>query len=146
MSLTQYFSAGQSQDPNAYPPLTYAEVQATGTTTTSSGTYTTLNSMTTVPVEGIHQVWFSCSLSNTGSGLFNTPEETYFSVYVNGVQVTHSERESTAGDGGRHRTVACQCRIEVDGSQTVEVRWRVTGGTATCYARTLTTIKLADES
>jgi len=144
--MIRYFSGGQGVDPTKYVTLVYAEAQATANTTTSSGTPSLLNGMTLTPLEGVYQVWFSASNENTGAGLFNTPEETIFQVYVDGVAVGHSRRENTAGDGGRSRGVAINCRVEVDGTQDVEVRWSVTGGTATCFERTLSVFKLADST
>lgn len=138
-----FFGAGQAIDPTKYVELNYAEAQATTNTTTSSTTYTLLNAMTITPLAGTHQVWFSCSTSNTGTVLGTTKQDNLFSVFVDGVQVTHSERYIDSADDDV-KTIAINCQVTTDGTQAVEVRWRTTGGTATCYERTMSMLKLAD--
>lgn len=127
---------------NKYPPHDYAEVQATANTTTSSSTFALLNTMTVTPVEGTHVVNFTASTSNTGTVLGTISEDNYFIIYVDGVAIDHTERISTSINNN-YLNIAINCLVTVNGTQDVQVYWRTTGGTATCYERTLTVIKLS---
>lgn len=140
--MTQ-FGGWNDVDPTAYPPLIYAETPATANTTTSSSTYTSLNAMSIVPTSGTHLLHFSTSSSNTGTGLGTISQEVFFSVFVNGVQIAHTERSITSVGGDRVGS-SINCQVTVDGTETVEIRWRVSAGTGTCYQRTLNVLKLAD--
>lgn len=138
-----YFGAATDVNPFQYPPIAYAEAQATANTTTSSSTYSLLNAMTITPLVGVYQVIFSCSASNSGGFLGAGYNETFFAIYVGGVKVNHSERQFSA-EASHNHNVSINCQVAVDGSQAIEVRWNRDGGTSTCHERTLTVIKMAD--
>ena len=112
------------------------QATATGTTTIASGTYALLDSMTLTPGAGDYVLSFTSSVEGTND------TDIFFSVYVNGVAVAHTERvfRSEASIVDRSHTVAIYAYLpSVGAGQAVEIRWqRGISGTATCHERTLT--------
>jgi hypothetical protein len=103
------------------------EASKTGTTTTTSTTDVLLDGMSITPVAGRYIVSFHTSLSH-GTNNANT----WASVYVGGVKVTHSEVQFNRAN----TTIVVlftisNVLVEPNGSQAVEIRWRVSAGTGT---------------
>ncbi len=116
--------------------------QATATTlaTETSVTDTLINSMTLTPGAGDYLIWFSGSNANTAA-----PSKNHVSLYVNGSQVTHTEREIDQEEslGNTFFPVASHARVlAVGATDAIEARWRVSAGTANMNARTLTVYKI----
>lgn len=140
-----YFGAATDVNVNAYPSLVYAEAQAITNTTTTNTNFGVLNSMTITPIQGVYLVLFSSSCTNSANG-----QDNYFSIFSDGIQVTQSERKLTpyingivVGNAPLDLSVACMGLVSVNGFQAIDIRWRVTGGTGTCYQRSMAIIKFA---
>jgi hypothetical protein len=110
--------------------------QVTGTvdTTTTSTTDTAVSGMSITPGAGDYLVWFSGSVENSVTGY------QYVSLYLNGSQIAHTEREirTESSIPPTSFPVATHARLTgVTAGQTIEVQWRTTAGTATMHQRTL---------
>jgi hypothetical protein len=121
------------------------QVSATADTTTTSTSDVLIDSMTITPGAGDYHIWFS------GSVECNATSYQYVSLYVNGVQEAHTERQiRTEGSiPDNPFVVATHARVTgVTAGQAIEVRWRTTAGTATIHERTLAVTKItaADSS
>lgn len=106
------------------------QATATATITTSSNTDVVATGMTLTPPAGTYLVWFSGSAkpdTTVGGNVF-------MSIYAGGVQIPSSE-ENLQGAQAPFASVA---KVTVDGTQTIEGRWRVDIGTATMKQRNLT--------
>ena len=121
------------------------QVSATADTTTSNTSDVLVDSMTITPGAGDYHIWFSGSVESSATSY------QYVSLYVNGVQLAHTEREIYT-EGSITNTsfpVATHARVTgVGAGQAIEVRWRTTTGTATMHERTLmvTPITAADST
>lgn len=105
--------------------------------TTDSLVDVVADGMTLTPPAGTYLVWFSGSTEGGGDS------DTFVSIWANGVQVPSSEEKiiSTVNNGTPFNSVA---KVTVDGTQTIEGRWRVNGATAvTMHQRNLTIIQVA---
>ncbi len=118
---------------------TTTEVSATGTITTTSTSDVLATGMTITPGAGDYLVMFSTSTENNATG-----NNTYISIWVNGVQIAHTERRWFT-EGSIANTASPMATqhfaASVGGGQAIEARWRVDGGTGTMYQRTLTIVK-----
>lgn len=118
--------------------LSDAETIATANATTTSGTDALITGMTITPAAGNYIVWFSSSVISNNAGAIIT-----VSLYINGVQKADSVRTLAPFDGGALSALTARCGVSiqglatVNGSQTIEVRWNTSGGTATCGPRNL---------
>lgn len=119
---------------------TVTEVSATGTINTTSGTDVLATGMSITPGAGDYFVMFSTSVENNTTGTTS-----FVSIYVNNVQVAHTERrwftEGSIPNTASPMTTQVYV-TSVGAAQAIEARWRVTGGTGSMYQRTLTIIKL----
>ena len=110
------------------------QASATVDTTTASATDVAVSSMSITPGAGDYLVWFSGSVENSSTGF------QYVSLYLDGSQIAHTEREIRT-EGSIPATsfpVASHVRLTgVTAGQTIDVRWRTTAGTATMHQRTL---------
>jgi hypothetical protein len=117
------------------------EASAPGTTTTTGpAADAPLAGMLLTPGAGIYLLTFSTSADHT-----STNASTWFSVYVNGVQVVDTEREFRRGGAGGNVKVPVTInkRIIVGDGEDVEIRWRTSAATASAYQRTLNLLKVA---
>lgn len=117
--------------------ITNSEVTATADDTTSSATDTLMVGMTSTPAAGTYLVMWSGSIVNSANGA----ERTWVSLYLGGSQVSATER-SIGTAGGAYAPSSTHAVISPNGSQAVELRWRVAGGTSTVHSRRLTFIRL----
>lgn len=101
-------------------------------TTTTSVAYALMNTMTLTPPRGIYKTDFSTSLVNSNNGA----QRTFVGLFVGGVLVGGSEQAIGTG-GGAYQSVSVNQIVSVNGSQAVEIQWRVAGGTSTALARSL---------
>ncbi len=112
---------------------------ATANTTTTSSIDTQVDNLTLTPGSGDYIVYFSASAENTAVG------HTYFSVYSDGVQTPHSERDLYTEDSfiGTFYPVATQTLLtNVGPSDVIEIKWRTDSGTARILQGTLTLQKV----
>jgi phage-related tail fiber protein len=134
-------NAATWQTPTANnPTLTSSEATAASSATTSSSSDVLMTSMTLTPGAGNYLALFSGSLSHSAL------QDTYMSFYVNGVQVTASERRFSVVDI-KQQGMICPVSMQailasVSAGQAIEVKWKTTGATATVYKRALTLIKI----
>ena len=90
--------------------------------------------MSITPGAGDYLVWFSGSVENSAAGVTNA------SLYLNGGQVAHTERQITteASIPATSFPVALHARLTgVTAGQAIDVRWRTSAGTASMHQRTL---------
>lgn len=130
--------------------IAYSTASATGTVTTTSGTFSVMTTMTLTPVAGTYLCIFSGNMDIT-SGVNGTGE---IALFVNAVQATDSTRDMTlnvalllgligtatvGASGSQTMTIAT-----VNGSQAIDGRYRsVSGDTFRARSRSLTLIRLA---
>lgn len=111
------------------------EVSATGDDTTTSTSYTAMDSMQITPGAGKFALFFSASAEGSGAD-----DDVRMAVFVDGVILQHTERawnqESSITDSEFCYAIACE--VNPTAGQVVEVRWFVQGGTGTVHERTLT--------
>lgn len=133
-------------------PLTLLSTYSTSATnqvTTSSGTASTVGSMTFTPTQGTYLAFFSGTISTGGASA-----QGEFGIYVDGVQASETRRDiscslqllgglvtislNTIGVGTYTGT-----RIDLNGSQVVDVRFKSNnGGTIGFGERTFILIKV----
>ena len=111
-----------------------ATVNTTSTTDVAAGAGGGTD-LSITPVAGTYFVFFSASVNNSAAA-----QDVFASIYVGGVQNAGSERRS---DGSDIHPIASHAGVVVNGSQAIEVRWRVTGSTGSMYERTLMVLKVA---
>lgn len=132
---TQWLQFAQSSQNIYYP------ASASGLTSTSSLTDVLISGMTLTPPAGTYLVFFQGSAtSNAGSVV------TFFSVYGGGVKVTNSEITLRQNSGSVKLPVyLVAIPVTVNGAQAVEIRWRVSNGTANLLAngRYLTLLQMS---
>lgn len=111
-------------------PRTAVNIAIAGTTTTTSTSDVLLAGLTSVPPAGDYEVSFHSSFEaspNNGS--------VWASIYVGGTKIAASEIQKTRGGGPTSGTINPVCisnyPVTVNGSQAIEIRWRVSGGTGT---------------
>ena len=112
------------------------DANATANTTTTSVTDVLVDSMSVTPVRGIFRASFSSSVVNSNNGA----QRTFVSLYVGGVQLAYTEIPIGTG-GGAYQAVSITAQCTVDGTQAIEARWRVAGGTSTMTQRVLSVVR-----
>ena len=115
--------------------LAVSPATATGDTTETSLTDVLIDSMTVTPGAGTYTVWFASDMLHSANN-----EDTFFSLYANGVQVAASEIE-TQPDTGIRIPVSVIGQATVAAAQDIEIRVRTTSGTATIGNRTMIAIR-----
>lgn len=124
-------------------PQFFEEMVDTSNATTTSGTDAQLASMTVTPPAGSYLCNFSTSITNSAAG-----SATSVSFYIAGTQKAASLIKSSVFDGGTlsatsaRGSVAISTIVTVGGTDTIEIRWSVSSGTATCGARILNIVRL----
>lgn len=125
LSFTELGAAGA---PDCY------QATATGDTQTTSASDVLVDSMSITPAAGDYLVEFSSAVEH---GTNNA--SVWMSIYVGGSQIAHSERRFTRGGGQGNVTdpFHCQARVNANGSQAIEAKWRTSTGTATMHQRNI---------
>jgi hypothetical protein len=124
---------------DALPGPDYTQVTSTTNTTTTSTTDVLMAGMTMTPVAGQYTVFFSTTLQHS-----NNNQTVYLSIYAGGVQEAYSEkmvqspRWVNAGYAGFTQAI-----VTVNGSQSIELRWRTTSGTATALRRSMMIVRVS---
>lgn len=135
----------QGREAGAWKLLTITPnaVSATADTSTSSGTYSVINTMTQTPSAGVYLCLFNATValaSNTSGDI---------ALFVNGVEDTTTTRRLAINATGLSSAsfevgVAITTSATVNGSQAIDVRFRENGGgTMTVGPRKLTILPIA---
>lgn len=125
------------------PPIITTVVTSATNATTTSTTDVQMTGMTSTPIAGTYFITFSAGVQQNISG-----DTITVSIYSNGVIDTASTRVSapfaggtlTAGQGSC--IYATQGIVTVNGSQAIEIRWHVSGGTGTVFNRSMILLKI----
>lgn len=105
-------------------------------TTTNSVTDVALANMYVIPGAGTYIVWFVSTYSNS-----NTNGTTTFSIYANNSLISSEAMTNPAANTLYPVHVLNQVTVTDD--QAIEIRWKASANTSTCWSRTLTLIKIA---
>lgn len=117
--------------------FTYQVVESAADHNTSSTSYEVMDSMTLSPASGTYMVWFNTTVVNTTGNA-----DTYISLFAGGVQVATSERLIEEDNGTNQSIMSTMGVITVDGTQAIDLRWKVSTGTSTAHAKTLMILKV----
>jgi len=121
--------------PTGSASFTATELTSTTNFSTASTIYVVISSMTTTPPAGMYYVQFSAEFFITAGDGANV------SLFSDGVQIPHTMRFHEIPSffvGSPDWSTSTQSLITVDGTQTIDVRVRATGGgTITVGARSL---------
>lgn len=119
--------------------LSYSEAtSATNILAFSTGSYTTVTSMTLTPAAGTYWCSFSTTvIPSTSSGQYDV------ALHLNGVIVPHTLRSATGSSS--YFNIHTLAVIVTPGSQTIDVRWQKSGGSgsADMRARSLYCLRIA---
>lgn len=135
---------GLQGDTGVTGALTYQEITATADYSGSSGTYALITGMTVTPASGTYHVSFSASGSCASGGA-----DVLYGIFGAGTILQHSERNSGWMGGGQTNdyevSLHTQAVVTVNGSQTIEVHYKVMGSshTMTFHERSIFLLKVA---
>src|SRR3989344_6060340 len=115
------------------------EASSTAATTTTSTTDVVMTGMTLTPGAGDYLVVFSTSVKTAAAATV------FVSIYVNGVQQAHTERQhfQEGSIAGFEEPLMTYAHVSVLAGQVVDIRWRTSASTATAQARTLNLFPVA---
>jgi hypothetical protein len=112
---------------------------AATTTTTTSATYEAIAGMSITPPAGKYLVSFSTTFEHTNNG-----DSIQYAIFVAGTEVTGSVRTVTSPRWvNADYPGATTAIVTVNGTQTIGVGWRTTGGTATALDRGLFIVRVS---
>lgn len=119
------------------------EVSATGDITTTSSTDVLMTSMTITPVSGTYLVYFSTTVDHSAQSV-----AVVVSLYTGGSLKTDSVRSvvprfNGIGANSLSPCVSINGVVTVNGSQAIEIRWKVASGTGTAHQRTLNILRVS---
>ncbi len=121
----------------------YNELSATSGTSTSSSGYTLINGMATTPEAGTYMVTFS----GQGYGTSND-QEMRIAIYVNGSEQSYSERDygydSNSNNNSMRYTMHIEAIVTVDGTESIEARYRTNSGTFNISKRSMILFRVSD--
>ena len=114
--------------------MTIERAAATANDTLDQTTDTLIVGMTLTPAANDYLLFFTTEILTAAIADFQT---TTFSVYVGGVQIDHSEREYTDNSSldTNNTVMVVSCKVSPNGSQAVEIRYRITANTAPLIAQ-----------
>lgn len=118
--------------------LTQEFASQSGLATTTSGSDALISGMTLTPEAGTYLLFFDGEFTNTSNN-----SNVIFSIYVGGVQAPDSEREVGIRFANFRYSGVVNARVTVDGSQTIQVQWRRTSGTAQVRGRSLMLLRVS---
>jgi len=116
--------------------VSYNLISSTAFNTTST-TDVLITSFTITPQAGTYAVWY-----NAKSYLTTTPKAHWWTIYKAGVAIADSERQQDTAHSNQSMMDSTMTILQVDGSQTVDVRVRTQNGTLTINQRSLLLIRL----
>lgn len=114
-----------STGPTGSATFTATQLISTTPFSTTSATYVTVTSMTITPPAGMYYVQFS------GQITFTANDGAIISLFVGGVQITHTERFHEVPGffiGSPDWATSTQAIVSVDGAETIDLRILATGG------------------
>lgn len=114
------------------------EVSAIAQDSTTSSTDVLMDSMTFTPGEGTYLIWFNGSLEASASNKIIT-----VSVYANGIQNLGSVRNVDVTAGNTEMNTGTLAQVTVAAAQAIEVKWRISSGTAFVNERCVLYLKVA---
>jgi hypothetical protein len=100
-------------------------LSAVDTISTTSSTFVSIPSMATTPDAGTYIVTFSGSMENDSRS-----KSIEVAIYANDVEVGHSKRKFIRGNQQQVAPFTCIAKVAVNGSQTIEGRWKVQSGSS----------------
>lgn len=119
------------------------EVSSSTSTSTTSSSYTQVNSMSSTPAAGTYMVSFAASGKGTADN-----QEMQVILYKNGSSITHTERdygfEADANNNDKRFAIHTQALITVNGSEAIEARYKTNTGTFNIYERSMTLLKVSN--
>jgi len=113
-------------------PGSSQEVGETTECTTTSVVDVLVPGMTITPQEGTYDIWFTGTGTNSLKGC-----AAVFSIYAAGVRIDESESVVEPGGNDFKGSFRCTARVEVNGTQAIEGKFKAGSNTAKVYARTL---------
>jgi uncharacterized lipoprotein YehR (DUF1307 family) len=123
-------------------PISNTIVSSAVTTSTTSTTYTIMNTMSITPAAGTYFVTFSAS----GRGSATNADHQY-ALHSAGVIIAHSERmdgeNSAAANSTTTRCYYTQAIITVNGAEQITLQYKTSAGTLTVFERSLIVLKVA---
>lgn len=114
---------------------------ATADTSTTSGTYVVINSMTITPGAGTYLALFSSSGNVSNNGSVGN-----YAIFVNGTIIQHSERNKNVTSNQSNNlddALNTQTVATVTAGQAIDVRFTINTGTFTVHERSLILVKLS---
>lgn len=139
-----YRMGGEEINPyNIGGGVVYDQVSSTSSTSTSSSSYSQISSMTTTPPAGTYMI----SFSGLGSGT-NDDQQMQVAIYVDGSPQSYSERDygydsNSTNNSGRF-SMHSEAVATVDGTESIEVRYKTNSGTFNVTNRSLILLKVSD--
>lgn len=112
-------------------------VNAAGNITTTSTTDVVATTMTITPTAGTYIAFFNSNASFSTNNLTLS-----YSFYANAVKVTNSERQFINASTQNRTSINLHAIITVSAGQAIDVRWRISSGTATMGNRILTLVRV----
>jgi hypothetical protein len=113
-----------------------SNVKANGEVQTTSSNDILLQDMTITPPEGTYLIIAHTISLNTTNGAINR-----FGIYVGGNQVSNTIQNIQVSNN-RHHTWSASSIETVNGSQAIEIRWSRNTGTAICFLRYISIIRV----
>ncbi len=119
-------------------PLTISAVSATASTNTTNTSDALMSGMTLTPTAGTYLGLFNTDCSSSADDATISA-----SIYLNGVQLSETERSIVPRSNGANGRglLATQAVVSPNGSEAVEVRWKVSSGTGTANNRSFHLLK-----
>jgi hypothetical protein len=111
-------------------------IKANGEVQTTSSNDTLLSDMTITPAAGTYLIIAHTTSLNTTNGAINR-----FSLYVGGNQVSSTLQDIQVSNN-RHHSWSASSIETVNGSQAIEIRWNRNSGTARCFGRYISIIRV----
>lgn len=127
----------QNASPTGWEILSRGNVREVAQAQTTSASDVLLTNMTITPPAGVYLVWAYTNSNNSSNGAINR-----FSIYSGGVQQANTLDNIQVNSNRRHSWSA-SCEVTVDGTQNIEVRWNRNTGTARCFGRYITILRVA---
>jgi len=127
----------QNTSPTGWEIMSRGNVRAVGEVQTTSPNDVLLQGMTITPTAGTYLVWAYTNSNNSSNGATNR-----FSVYSGGVQQADT-LDNILVQNNRHFTWCASCEVTVNGIQAIEIRWNRSSGTARCFGRYITIVRVA---
>jgi len=121
------------------PSPAVTEVSSTTTTTTTSAADVPVAGMTLTPAAGTYMVWFQGSIQNSAGAW-----EVHLSIYRGATRKVESVRRLLGYRVNDGFGFSCAVKVTVNGAEAITGQWQqVSGGTASCFERTLHVMKVA---